>query len=440
MKFSVDRLLEKLDLPAGSGRIWVAYSGGLDSSVLLHALAEARARLPGELAAVHVDHGLHPDSRQWEVFCRVQCKALGILFESARVDILADGESVEAAARDARYSVFRDLLEDGDVILTAQHEDDQVETFLLQALRGAGVSGLAGMPRESLLGHGRLLRPLLDVSRDALAEWAESRKLVHLNDPSNTDNHFDRNFLRNEILPLMKTRWPAAGDTLSRAATHCAEAMQLLRELALIDLEHLRQGDTALDLPGLLQLNAARRRNVIREWLRLGGARMPSDRKLDHILHDVLEAAPDSQPMVAWDEVAVRRYRNALYLTPAEIPPAIATGQAGRRFDLGEFWGVLEFESAEVGLPEGDYSLRFRQGGERIRPAGRKESHELKKLYQDAGVLPWLRAGVPLLYRGDQLAAVGDLWLADELLVRPGFRPVWREKPQLIPLFEPGLD
>ncbi len=432
MEFTPDALLTKLELPPAAKRLWVALSGGLDSTVLLQALNARRGSLPVALHAVHVDHGLNPDSARWAARCQAVCDALDVPLERFAVIVDAvPGASVEAAARDARYEVFRELLEADEVLLTAQHQDDQLETFLLQALRGAGPHGLAAMPRLSRLGRGWLLRPLLDWSRDALEAWAKAQGLEWLDDPSNADERFDRNYLRRQVLPLLKARWPSTAQTVSRSARHCAEAAELADELAAADLAECG-GDGVLHVSALLRLDPPRRRNVLRHWLDWLGFPRPSEKKLEHVLSDVLEAGPDAEPCVAWADVALRRYRDGLY-AERERPTPRAGRWQGDVFELGEGWGRLRrVQSADAGLPDGaEVEIRFREGGEKIRPPGRAHHHDLKKLFQQAGVLPWRRHAVPLVFVGDTLAAVGDLWLNADIVATPGFRVMWEDRPAI---------
>ncbi|MGH8279119.1 MAG: tRNA lysidine(34) synthetase TilS, partial [Gammaproteobacteria bacterium] len=229
MIFGPEQLFESLrGLPAAQ-RYWVGFSGGLDSSVLLQALARLRPRLGGELHAVHVNHHIHRDSGEWQAHCRAQCAALGVALVCRDVQVVpAHGESLEAVARERRYHVYRELLEVSDLLLLAHHEDDQLETFFLQALRGAGVRGLAAMPRLAACGAGQLARPLLGFTRAELRVWAEAQGFPWLEDPANTELRFDRNYLRAQVLPVLKVRWPAAAETVSRSARHCAEAAELL--------------------------------------------------------------------------------------------------------------------------------------------------------------------------------------------------------------------
>lgn len=434
MKFSPDALIQHLhSLQPAPPRWWVALSGGLDSTVLLHALAERRDRLGAPLHAVHVDHALQPDSPAWAMHCRALCERLDVPMESFGVMVdAAAGASLEAAARDARYQAFRELLDDNDALLTAQHQDDQLETFLLQALRGAGPQGLAAMPECTRLGRGWLLRPLLAWPRAALAEWARERGLAWLEDSSNADERFDRNYLRRRVVPMLKARWPAAAQTLSRSARHCAESARLVDELAAADLAAVTANADTLPLEGLRRLDAARQRNLLRHWLDWLGFPRPSEKKLEHILSDVIPARPDAAPCVEWADVAVRRFRDALYAERARALPAGGDWE-GERFELGAGWGSLRRVHDEApGLPHGHTEIHFREGGETLRPLGRDHHHELKKLLQEAAVLPWCRHALPLVYVDGVLAAVADRWLNADIVRPRGWRVAWDDAPRVL--------
>lgn len=239
MPFTADQVIAKVHAlaPDASG-YWVAYSGGLDSQVLLHALAAVREQLPAPVGALHINHNLQPDASAWAEQCRAVCAELGITYRALSIQAHAQpGESPEAAARAARYQALVDAVPEGGVLLTAHHQDDQAETLLLQLVRGAGPKGLAAMPERALLGDVPLLRPLLNVSRAALLDYAEQHRLRWLEDPTNASTEYDRNFLRHEILPLLKQRWPATSLVLARSAQHQADAVRLLTELAAMDLQ-----------------------------------------------------------------------------------------------------------------------------------------------------------------------------------------------------------
>jgi len=428
MKFSPDTLHQQLLLhPAPAYR--VAYSGGLDSHVLLHALVQLREQLGVDIGAVHVNHALQADADSWEEHCSKVCTDLEVSYESLRVDARAPrGESQEAAARDARYAALAAWLTAGEYLLTAQHQDDQAETLFLQLLRGSGVSGLAAMPLRSELGHGQLLRPLLGVTRRQLQAYAEENGLSWMEDPSNRDMAFDRNFLRARILPLLQERWPSASAVLARSAAHCAEASKLLVQLGEQDLANTRVGrKDSLSLTRLLTLPPERQRNVLRHWIEQTTGAMPSTAVLARILNDVLLSRPDAEPCVRWSEHELRRYRGDLYLLkqrpeadtsqvlqwslpePLSLPGAGGVLNATRQTGLG-----IRASAVESGVQVG-----WRRGGERCLPAGRGQHHSLKKLFQEQGIPPWERSRIPLIYIGDQLAAVAGLWVCEPFHARP---------------------
>jgi tRNA(Ile)-lysidine synthase len=405
--------------PARGARLWIAYSGGLDSHVLLHAAAGLRPRLGAELRAVHCHHGLQPAADAWVAHCEQVCAALGVALDVEYLRLApAVGESLEAVARDARYAAFRALLSPGDCIATAHHRDDQAETLLLALLRGAGVHGLAAMPHSAVLGAGRLLRPLLDLPRAALVAYAAEHGLCWIDDPSNRDPVRDRNRLRTLIIPSLKARWPALDLTLARSAGHCAEAAALLDGFADELLAGLG-GDAAGGLPaaGLLDLDAARRRLVLRRWLARQGFLSPPADRLRCIADELLPAAPDRQPLVAWAGCEVRRHRGHIYAL-APLPPApaapVKVGGAPELVLPGGL-GELGWELAAAGAPR--ISVGFGVVGLRCaRP--HRPSATLKTLYQDAGVPAWLRPYVPLLLVDGQLAGVGGVALCGTALRR----------------------
>ncbi|HYQ71299.1 MAG TPA: tRNA lysidine(34) synthetase TilS, partial [Gammaproteobacteria bacterium] len=323
MPFSPDSLLQQLQHHAQASAYWVAYSGGLDSSVLLHALHALGGRLHVEIGAVHVDHGLQAHAAEWETRCRQVCERLGVRYVSLPVDAAAaPGESPEAAAREARYAALARWLPAGHCLLTAQHRDDQAETLLLQLLRGSGVHGLAAMPASSVCGNGLHLRPLLAYPRSELRTWALEHDLTWIEDPSNRDTAFDRNYLRAGVLPVLRERWPAVASSLARSAGHCAEAANLIGQLAELDLQQVqgRQAGT-LSVAGLEGLPPARCRNVLRHWIRAGTGQFPPATLLAHVRRDVLASRRDAAPCVHCGRHEIRRYRDALYLLP-RLPPA----------------------------------------------------------------------------------------------------------------------
>jgi len=431
MSFSPTRLQQQLlDCPE-PGCYWVAYSGGMDSHVLLHALVTIRESLCCRIGAVHVNHGLHEEAGQWEAYCRSACKTLGVPFVSLQVDARpAEGESPEAAARTARYAALQQWLPRQGCLLTAQHQDDQAETLLLQLLRGSGVKGLAAMPVRVEFGAGHLLRPLLDCGRQDVLAYALENDLDWIDDPSNQDTGLDRNFLRHRIVPELRERWPGVSSTLARSARHCAEAARVLAQLAAQDLAAVA-GDTteALRLSGLQRLSMERRRNALRHWFMQRCGSTPSSAVVERIVHDVLESRADAEPCVRWGGYELRRYRDQVYLLgqlSGRVPGELLEWQLPRPLALPGSGGTLSV-TREAGqgiraaaVAGSALQVGFRRGGERCRPAGRRHHHALKKLFQEYGIPPWERARIPLIYIDNELAAVTGLWVCDPFSAAPG--------------------
>jgi len=411
------------DLPWPPACFWVAFSGGMDSHVLLHAMATCRKELNVDLRAVHVDHGLQTESQQWLSHCQIVCDELDISLTMLKVDATAArGESPEAAARNARYQAFADLIGEAEVVLTAQHCRDQAETLFLQLLRGAGPRGLSAMPRMAQLGKGHLCRPLLPVSFQALQDYAAAQNLHWIDDPSNQERRFDRNMLRHDVLPRLRERWPALDTTVSRVAAQHAEAQQLLLELAEQDSDGLLDANGSLAMPGLMALSLPRQRNVLRHWLSQQGMHLPSARQLVQLQRDMFNAAVDRNPCISWQGVEVRRYRDRLYaMHPlAEVDNSLCLDwQPGKTLTLPCLAGTLLSRPViGSGLFLGDHvdnpmELRFRHGGENCRPHGKSHHTSLKKLFQKAGIPPWQRSRMPLIYVDNELAAIPGLCICE---------------------------
>ena len=436
MKLSSDDLLQRLQSLTADGVVqrWiVAFSGGIDSTVLLHALATSRSSIP--VLAVHVNHDLHARSDDWEEHCSAVAASFDVDFHSVRVDAETDrGGGPEAAAREARYEAFLHIVEDGDCLLSGHHEDDQAETLLLNLLRGSGPAGLAGIGAIQRFGRGRLVRPMLGVAGPAIQEYARCHALEWIDDPTNIDTRFDRNYLRQEIMPRLADRWPAVSERLNRSAALAAEAAELLGELAEIDLAACGQ-PARLDMAAMQRLSVARQRNLLRRAVRLCGLPpMPSTR-LDQAVQEVLPAREDAQPLVSWQGGELRRYREALYLMPPLPEPGTPPPELlrpGATVAAGSALGVLALHESGAGgirpaLAEAGLGIRFRAGGEEIRIDD--HTRKLKKLMQEAGVLPWMRDRIPLLYAGDELVAVGDLWVSSAHHGVPGFQVAWSDGP-----------
>lgn len=435
-KLSAPELAQQLSQLAQQYSItdWcLAYSGGVDSQVLLHLLYQIQQQpelhnsFQFNLRAVYIDHQLQAESSAWAEHCAQQCAALDIPFQSIAVNARATNrESPEAAARAARYGAFKNIIQPGMCLLTAQHQDDQAETVLIQLLRGAGAAGLSAMPSLSAFAGGWHSRPLLNISQQAIHAYAEQHQLKWVEDPSNQLSHYDRNFLRQQIMPELQQRWPALNKTLGRFARQQAENNALLEELALIDLDTLLQADGSIDLASLKLLTSARARNALRYWFKTRQAGMPSSALLEQLLQQIQADSHDNHLCISWGDNELRRFRDALYLCralehnpqqiiawngqqPVEMPSLGKTLELVQAHTTAEITYVLKADLLDASL-----SIRFRQGGERIQPAGRQGHRDLKKLFQEAAVPEWQRDRIPLLYAGEQLVAVVGYWLAEE--------------------------
>jgi tRNA(Ile)-lysidine synthase len=422
----------------------VALSGGADSTALLHCLTQLRAQHAGfELRAIHVNHHLQPHADLWAEHCAGLAKQLGVRFLvlDARVQAVRGG-SLEAAARDARYRLLAEALAPGELLLTAHQAEDQLETLLLQLARGAGVAGLAGMPRRTACGRGEHLRPLLDFNRRELQRYVTAAGLTWIEDPSNDDERFDRNFVRHRILPALGERWPSLAASAVRSADHLASAHTLLDDLARADHAVAAEGDQ-LRVTTLRGLEAARMRNLLRFWIRLRDASLPSSAILEQIEAQMLALRADSTPEVQWGDHVMRRYRDRLYL--GRRLPAEPAGETSWRWKLEPELalpagsGRLRARVAECGGPRlagipDELQIRWRSGGENLQLAANRPHRELRSLMQEWGIVPWMRARIPLLYAGEVLVAIGDLWLAAEFRAAEGQQGIlleWFDHPAL---------
>lgn len=401
MKFETTRknILELLTIYK---KIFIAYSGGVDSHVLLHLLHElCRDRAGIKLFAIHINHNLNPKAKEWDKHCQNVCKELSIKYitKSIPKGAKSNDHSLEELLRKKRYEIFAKILPQDACLLTAHHADDQAETLLLQLFRGAGPKGLAAMPKRAKFAKGWLVRPLLDCTRKDILLYAHKYKLICVEDESNADIKFDRNLIRHLLLPLIKKRWPAIVTTLNRVSRHCFEASELLEILAKNDLQKIINKDTEniLDVILLKNLPLIRQKNVLRFWLHKLGLPMPSEVKLMEIVRTVINSRYDAMPVVKWFGAEVRRFRNALY---AMLPLAPVSS------DNKELDGLKVQIARKLKLDPKKIKISFRQGGERIKLPGHKNTRELKKLLQERGIPPWLRDRIPLVYYGKKIIAV----------------------------------
>ncbi|MBW5827291.1 tRNA lysidine(34) synthetase TilS [Yersinia kristensenii] len=424
-------LLNPLFAQFGEQRhVLVGFSGGLDSSVLLHLLVCLRDKLIPDLMirAIHIHHGLNPLADTWVRHCQQQCEQWNIPLEVVRVNIDARQTGIEAAARTVRYQAFASHLAANEVLVTAQHLDDQCETFLLALKRGSGPAGLSAMAAKMPFAHSQLWRPLLAFSRETLENYAQVQRLQWIEDDSNQDDRFDRNFLRLRILPLLTQRWPHFAQATARSASLCAEQEQLLDELLADNLQQLQNADGALSIEGLLLASEVKRAAILRRWLAGGGALMPSQSQLQRLWLEVAMARQDAEPQLILGTHQVRRFRQYLYLLSplAEIriphlswakaqvaPHGMAAMPAP--LVLPANLGVLSFateagQAVKVPAIGEEISIRFGLQGD-IKIVGRQHSRQSKKIWQELGIPPWQRERIPLLYFGEQLIAAAGVFV-----------------------------
>jgi tRNA(Ile)-lysidine synthase len=415
-------------LPGSLQRVVVAFSGGLDSTLLLHALHRHEPALP--LSAIHFDHRLHRDSSDWAAHCAAVADSLDILLitESLELGSLT-GESLEAVAREARYARLEALIGPGDVVVTAHHADDQLETVLMRLLRGSGVRGLTAIHAIGTLGQGLLARPLLTFTRAEILAEATRLGLDWLEDPSNGDTRFDRNFLRARILPALRERWPQAGQTAQRLARLMVEAETVLGEVATADCQ-AAVVDGRISVDRLAALSEPRVNNALRHFVRQQHLPVPNAAQLAE-LREALGARDDAEVIVCWPGAVARLYRRQLHLL---APTESGLNERGR-IDTGSRFSFAEGElglvqANDYGIPDrwarAGLDVQFRQGGERFRPRGSRHHKSLKQWFQEAGIVPWMRNAVPLLYHDDELVAVGDICLAADLPQGADDGPFWR--------------
>jgi tRNA(Ile)-lysidine synthase len=430
---------------ASTRKFLIGLSGGLDSVVLLHAMVRLRdhSGVAFQLRALHINHQLQDQAQSWEQHCQRQCAMLGVEFISTRVEI-SESTGIENAAREARYREFETELLPDEELLLAHHRDDQMETLLLRLVRGSGSRGLSGIPRSRVLGATRLLRPLLDIDREELQSYAESEQLIWVEDHSNKDEGFDRNYCRHTLLPLIEARWPEYRQSWSKSAVLASESEALLQELAAIDLGQIAaESKSIVSREKLLSLAEPRRRNVLRHWLASLGANELGWNKLQQLGNEVLQCA--SGQFIA-EGFQVFCFRESVHvLDSAELERDLDT------IDLGAMPGLPV--AGEVILPgngrlrirtkQGEgicadklskLSICYRRGGETCRLAGRPNK-TLKKILQESEVPPWLRSRIPLFYDGEDLSYIPGVGVSEELAAKgaqPGCIIEW-EPPILAP-------
>lgn len=413
--------------------VCIGYSGGVDSTLLL--TLACRALGPDQVTAVHINHGLSADADAWAAFCERNCRALGCDYVGQQVSVVKQGQGLEAEARRLRYETFGRVVPESGCLLLGHHRDDQVETFFLRLFRGAGVHGLQGMARWLERDHYRIYRPLLDLTRQDIEQLARSLDLEWLDDDSNTDTRFDRNFLRHEVLPLIEGRWPAYRDRviqtqqLLSAGADTADTVSIEQEL-----EHRLSHDQGLKMVQLDQLSRAQTLSLIHRWLTGLGQPVPSSDRLAVILDEVVHARADAQPCAQVGQGKVLRHGPALYWVrdsaAPESPPTVSFDNTVEWPGVGQLILRTVHQGPRLRADLPGLNWRLRSGGEAMRPIGRSRSRDLKRLMQEYRIKPWLRDRMPLLFSADELVAVGDELLSADHLAEddgPGFVPSWQK-------------
>jgi len=405
-------------IPINSGTLFLGYSGGIDSHVLLH-LVSSQIHLRNRIVALYVHHGLQAEADDWALHCEQQCRQLSVSFQLLSVNAKADiGESPEEVARDARYTAFRQLLDYEDLLLIAQHREDQLETVLLQMFRGAGLNGLAAMPVYTRFGKGALVRPFLKIPKSSILSYADYHQLSWIEDPSNDVNEFDRNYLRNQIIPLLKQRWPSLDKTIARSAQHCADSAELINNWAnSVIAQIIDPVDHCLLIHKWQLFTQVQRRYLLRQWLQSFGLKFPSQAVLQSIIDQVIEARLDANPKLVIQKHLIRKYRDKLYCFDEQsLFDCFTVGewrQGELFYDLGNGFELALVE-AQAGIPKLFWlnhviTINKRQGGEALQLSNRQGKHCLKKLYQESGIPPWERNNKPLLFIDGCLAFVPEL-------------------------------
>ena len=434
-------LVKNLQSADSKPTLLLALSGGLDSIALLHLLAEVRVSLPFALHAMHVHHGLSANADVWAAFCSDQCGQLDVPLQVAHVNVAQNPDyknseqGIEAEARQLRYNALFTYAVDGkaaDFVVTAHHQDDQAETLLLQLFRGAGVKGLSSM--AAVDNKRRLLRPLLNVSRQTLHEYALQHAIQWCDDESNDNTQYDRNFVRHEVMPVLESRFTSVKAALARTASHMAEASELLEVLAVLDAENMLS-DNSLCLQALGELTAARTKNVLRWWFAQNKLTMPAAEHLNEIVEQLFNSRKDADLNIKLQHLYLRKYQQRAYLCvdkTAEPFDMVWEGEAELTLPSG---GKLLFKpvvGTGLALKQGVTKLRItnRNGGERFKPDALRPTRTLKYLLQELNMPPWQRMYIPLIYWEDKLACVPGVGIAYGLQAQadePGLEIIWQD-------------
>jgi len=417
---------------------WVGFSGGADSTALLVALNELHSEFDINFQAVHFNHGLQVDAMSWQRHCQAFCQQRNIALHVAVLNIHSSlGPGPEGRARQQRYAAAEQLLGPGDVLLTAHHADDNAETLLINLMRGCGMDGIAGIPHIRALGDGRVARPFLGLQRSDLEAFLRTRDIKWLEDPSNLNQEFDRNFIRNGLLPILAQRWPGAVKSLNQVSSHARELTEIITKLLEAHYGHLILDGFTLALPPLLRLEPELQGLLLRQWLRDQDIITPPRRRLSEFLRQLnLTSSPGEHAELRWSGHLLKRSGSLLWLctAPAPGPCPVLPWTSGMQLNLGNEAGTLELSGPQTNPPAG-WAAGPRKAGDRMSLHEGGPRHTIKELMRNGGIPPWLREAVPVLYWDDRPVAVGDWLLHPDLhgfLKRNGLRYRWRPRHPLL--------
>ena len=431
-------IIERQIKPLLPNKFCIAFSGGMDSTVLLHVMKNIIDE-KSQIRAIHINHNIVDNSKVWTRTCKSICKNFGIDIEIISLEVTHNGYGLEAAARDERYKKLKEKLYENEYLLTAHHEEDQMETVFLRMARGTGLDGLQGINEKYSFGEGIIFRPMLEVSKTSVMDYAKEHQLKWVEDSSNQDTHFDRNFLRKKIIPQFRERWPSIASSVSRLSQLSAQNIKILNQIAEEDIGPIANMNE-LPLAKLLDKSFERANNMLRYIILANGMSIPSMKTLQDGLKEMLDPETDKS-VIAWKDYCIRKYKNHLYflsnsdLEPNKVDVRIPW-EIGKTVNLGENIGSIEAtfihgDGLSIEKCENKLTISYRQGGELIKPIGHRINKSLKNLFQENQILPWMRDKIPLIYYQDELVSVADLWFNQNYVAsqnEAGFVVNWHKK------------
>ena len=425
-----------------SRKFLLAFSGGVDSVVLLDLLVNV-LKESDALRIIHINHNLNEHSNDWAQFSSEVCEKYDLPLICESVEPKRHGKGLEADARELRYQSFRDVIQDDEYLLTGHHQDDQMETLLYRIFRGTGIDGLRAIRREIKFGKGFLYRPMLNISREKIEEYAQLKNLKWIYDSSNDDSSYDRNFLRKDIIPSIKKRWPSVENKVSRLSVIAEQNQLLLNELATEDVGQLKNYNH-LDIETLSEKSYPRIINIFRFMIKKNNMSVPSMQVLNEGIKTLMHSKSKS-PSMTWNDNTIRRYKHRLYfLNSALNSPNDLSNEMSwdikKTINLGKNLGSIQArflngEGISLNRCPSNLAIKYRKGGEEIKPSGHKITKSLKNLFQENNVLPWVRDKIPLIYVDQELISVGDLWFNQDFKAsanEDGFLITWDKKIDVI--------